>query len=139
MCILNEKPLFAVTGITKNYSIKLNYFWCIKHYKSKHFRKHILVSEFWLVFKLWTRTLLLKISFKKFDFKMYLNFAHWGKTSCISKPRYSLIKTVWLKFDQDKILLRTAHQIPQTRNTYQLTCQNHWLGLRGWLNGPMVI
>ena len=95
MCILNEKPLFAATGITKNYSIKLNYFWCIKHYESKHFKKHILVSEFWLVFKLWTRTLLLKISFKKFDFKMYLNFAHWGKVSCISKPRYSLIKTVW--------------------------------------------
>ena len=38
---------------------------------------------------------LLQASFEKFDFKLYINFAHWGKVSCISKPRH----VITLQFD----------------------------------------
>ena len=76
-----------------------------------------------LYLKFWTGTYFSKHLWEakhlKFDVKVYLNFAHWGKVSCISKPRYVII----LQLDIDKILLGEAHQIPRARNTYYLTSQ----------------
>ena len=71
-----------------------------------------------LYLKFWTGTYFSK-HLLKFDVKVYLNFAHWGKVSCISKPRYVII----LQLDIDKILPVEAHQIPRARNTYYLTSQ----------------
>ena len=105
-----------------------NYFWGIKNYESKHFDHNIVVSEFGHVFKI-ANTQVLQASFEKFDFKLYINFAHWGKVSCISKPRH----VITLQFDYDKILLRVAHQIPRTGNTYKLTSQTVSLVRITWM------
>ena len=125
MCILMTKNRFLLSPASLKLilSTKLTYQVQIIFRTLKTTKVKILTRTSWsvnsgLYLKFWTGTYFSK-HLLKFDVKVYLNFAHWGKVSCISKPRYVII----LQLDIDKILPGEAHQIPRARNTYYLTSQ----------------